>query len=74
MAFPVRSPVHGEVPVAAVELREGARTDERELARFARDALGLRAPRRVMIVDALPSTANGKVDVRLLQALATAKR
>ena len=43
-------------------------------ARFAREALGLRAPRRVMIVDALPSTSNGKVDVRLLQELATARR
>jgi len=74
VAFPVRSPVHGEVPVAAVELREGAPANERELARYARDALGLRAPRRVMIVDALPSTSNGKVDVRLLQALATARR
>jgi acyl-coenzyme A synthetase/AMP-(fatty) acid ligase len=66
VAFPVRSPVHGEVPIAAVELAEGARVDERELTRFAREALGLRAPRRVMIVDALPSTANGKIDVHKL--------
>jgi acyl-CoA synthetase (AMP-forming)/AMP-acid ligase II len=66
--------VHGEVPIAAVELAEGARVDERELTRFAREALGLRAPRRVIIVDALPSTANGKVDVRSLAALATTRR
>ena len=66
VAFPLRSAMHGEVPVAAVELAAGAHHDERELARFARDALGLRAPRRVMIVAALPSTANGKVDLRRL--------
>jgi acyl-coenzyme A synthetase/AMP-(fatty) acid ligase len=52
--------------VAAVELAEGVRIDERELQKFARDALGLRAPRRVMIVTALPTTLQGKVDVRRL--------
>ncbi|CAG1006737.1 fatty-acyl-CoA synthase [Burkholderiales bacterium] len=61
-AFPLRSPVHGEVPVAAVELAEGARASEQELRTFARQALGLRAPRRVMIVTALPSNLQGKVD------------
>ncbi len=65
-AFPLRSDVHGEIPVAAVELAEGLRVDERELQKFARDALGLRAPRRVMIVAALPTTLQGKVDVRRL--------
>jgi len=65
-AFPLRSPVHGEIPVAAVELADGQRADERELQAFARDLLGLRAPRRVMIVAALPSTFGGKVDLRSL--------
>ncbi len=65
-AFPLRSGVHGEIPVAAVELAEGLRVDERELQKFARDALGLRAPRRVMIVTALPATLQGKVDVQRL--------
>jgi len=73
VAFPVRSPVHGEMPIAAVELAEGARADERELRRFARDALGMRAPRRVMIVPTLPTTAENKVDVKRLAALASAR-
>jgi acyl-CoA synthetase (AMP-forming)/AMP-acid ligase II len=68
--FPLPSPVHGELPVAAVELVEGASTDERELQTFAREALGLRAPRRVMIVTALPSTVLGKVDVHRLAEMA----
>ena len=71
-AFAVRSPVHGEVPLAAVELLEGAAADERELQAYARDALGLRAPRRVMIVASLPSTPLGKVDTRRLAEMALA--
>jgi acyl-CoA synthetase (AMP-forming)/AMP-acid ligase II len=71
-AFAVRSPVHGEVPVAAVELVEGAATDERKLQAYARDALGLRAPRRVMIVASMPSTPLGKIDKRRLAELAQA--
>lgn len=73
VAFPLRSPVHGEMPIAAVELAEGAETGERELWRFARDALGMRAPRRVMIVPTLPTTAENKVDVKRLAALASAR-
>jgi acyl-CoA synthetase (AMP-forming)/AMP-acid ligase II len=68
-AFPLRSPVHGEIPVAAVELADGQRADERELQAFARELLGQRAPRRVMIVAMLPSTIQGKVDTRHLSEL-----
>lgn len=64
--FPLASAVHGQIPVAAVELRDGASADERALQQFAREALGLRAPRRVAIVDALPATPQGKVDLRAL--------
>ena len=70
-AFPLRSAHHGEIPAAAVELAEGAGADERELQRFAREALGLRAPRRVMIVAALPTTPQGKFDLRRLAEMAT---
>jgi len=66
VAFPLRSGVHGEIPVAAVELVDGARADEGELQRFVRVALGMRAPRRVMIVPAMPATPQGKVDVQAL--------
>lgn len=66
VAFPLRSPAHGEIPVAAVEVFDGARADEGDLQAFARRALGLRAPRRVKIVPALPMTPLGKVDLRRL--------
>ncbi len=66
VAFPMRSPSHGDIPVAAVEVVDGAIADEGELQAFARRALGLRAPRRVRIVPALPMTPSGKFDLRRL--------
>jgi acyl-CoA synthetase (AMP-forming)/AMP-acid ligase II len=39
-AFPLPSGVHGQIPVAAVELRAGMRCAGGELVAFARDALG----------------------------------
>jgi acyl-CoA synthetase (AMP-forming)/AMP-acid ligase II len=72
-AFALQSVHHGEIPAAAVELTDGLRSDERELQRFAREALGLRAPRRVMIVETLPTTPQGKVDLRRLAEMLTGK-
>jgi acyl-CoA synthetase (AMP-forming)/AMP-acid ligase II len=66
VAFPMPSGVHGEIPVAVIELVDGAQADEGELQRFGRDVLGVRAPRRVMVVAAMPTTPQGKVDVRAL--------
>lgn len=62
VAFPLHSPVHGDVPVAAVQVVDGATVDEDELRSFARSELGLRAPRCVRIVATMPWTAQGKVD------------
>ena len=60
-ALPLVSPVHGQIPVAAVELRPGATVARSELLMFAREQLALRAPRRVLIFDALPRNSEGKV-------------
>ena len=56
------------MPVAAVELVPGAAIDARELQRYAREQLGRAAPRRVIIVASMPSTPQGKVDVKRLAA------
>ena len=58
-AFPWRSRVHQDIPVAAVVAR--APTDEAALLAFGRTILGLRAPRRIFLVDRLPRNAMGKV-------------
>ena len=60
-AFPIASARLGQIPAAAVELRDEARVDPAELLAWARERLGVRAPRRVAIVEALPRGAAGKV-------------
>jgi acyl-coenzyme A synthetase/AMP-(fatty) acid ligase len=65
-AFPLASPIHGQIPVAAVELRGDRACSTAELLAHARDTLGVRAPRRVEIVARLPRNAQGKVMKRTL--------
>ena len=70
-AFGVPSPMHGEIPYAAVELHDPSAADVAGLMARARERLGVRAPRRIMVVGALPRNASGKVVRRELVALAT---
>jgi long-chain acyl-CoA synthetase len=60
-AAAVRSATHGDIPVAIVELRQGAELTQEELLIFARQRLALRAPRRIAIVDQIPRNPQGKV-------------
>ena len=60
VAYPVSSAVHGQVPVVAVVLQSDAVISESKLMRYARDHLGLKAPRRINIVEVIPRTAQGK--------------
>lgn len=60
-AFPARSPLFGEIPFAAVELHESGGADAPSLLAYARARLGERAPRRVLVLDALPRNSAGKI-------------
>lgn len=60
-ALPVASDVHGQIPVAAVELRAGSLVTTSELLAYSREFLALRAPRRIIIMDRLPRNAPGKI-------------
>lgn len=60
-ALPIASKVHGQIPVAAVELRPGSSVTVNELLAFARENLALRAPRRILVLEAIPRNAQGKV-------------
>jgi fatty-acyl-CoA synthase len=53
----------GELPVAWVQLKPGASTDEAALAEFLRGEIGERAamPKQIRIVDAMPLTGVGKI-------------
>lgn len=72
-AFPIASPNYGEIPAAAVELRAGAHADADELSRYARRELGVRAPRVVVVLKALPRNAAGKVAKLELPALVASR-
>ncbi len=56
-------PYAGEVPVVYVQLAPGASATEEELLAWAREHVGERAavPKRVYIVDTIPTTAVGKI-------------
>lgn len=60
-ALPLNSLVHGQIPVAAVEVVEASSVTAADLQRFAREHLALRAPRRVIILPRLPRNSQGKI-------------
>jgi acyl-coenzyme A synthetase/AMP-(fatty) acid ligase len=72
-AFAKPSPAHGDIPIAAVELREPAAATAEELMVRARELLGVCAPRMIIVLDALPRNAAGKVVKRELAELLSGK-
>ena len=69
VAYSVKSRLHGEIPVAAVILKEGVATrDPAPLLALCRQALGIRAPRQVKFVDRIPRNPAGKPLRRELSA------
>jgi acyl-CoA synthetase (AMP-forming)/AMP-acid ligase II len=70
-AFGLKSEIHQDIPIAAVTLR--APVSEPDLLAFCRTRLGLRAPRRVAVVETFPRSPAGKILKRdLAQQLRTA--
>jgi acyl-CoA synthetase (AMP-forming)/AMP-acid ligase II len=67
VAFPLRSEGLGEIPVLAVVPGDGF--DAPRLLAQCRARLGLRAPRKIVTLDALPRNAAGKVMRRALPQL-----
>ncbi|MFG0284239.1 MAG: class I adenylate-forming enzyme family protein [Phycisphaerales bacterium JB039] len=63
--------VRGELPLAFVELRDGASFDEQALKGWCRDRLaGYKVPRWIRAIDALPRNPTGKILRRELKATA----
>ncbi|MEH6601531.1 class I adenylate-forming enzyme family protein [Pseudoalteromonas sp.] len=60
-AVGLSSSVHGQIPVAAVELYSNAVITAAELQAYSYKKLALRAPRKVLILDSLPTNEMGKV-------------
>jgi long-chain acyl-CoA synthetase len=62
-----QDPMRGEVPVAYVELHEGASFNEKELRQFTASKLpSFKVPRDIRCLDALPRNATGKIVRRML--------
>jgi acyl-coenzyme A synthetase/AMP-(fatty) acid ligase len=61
VAYPVKSRIHGEIPVAAVVLKKGVRgLGVSHLLDLCRQVLGIRAPRQIFVVDQIPRNTAGK--------------
>ncbi len=73
-AFAIPSAVHGGIPAAAVELHASAEVSVEDLMARARARLGVRAPRKIVVVDALPRGAAGKVVKNELIALVVPRK
>lgn len=70
VAMPLHSDVHQDIPICAVALHPGARATEDDLRRFATERLGVRAPRRVLVLAVIPRNPQGKVvRAQLVQAV-----
>jgi long-chain acyl-CoA synthetase len=70
VAFGLPHKEKGEIPVAAVELRDGSQASESELLEWCRRNLAAyKSPRRIWILDegGLPQNDNGKVLRRVLR-------
>ena len=65
----VPDPVYGEEVVSYVVTRPGATIDADDLIRYCRSVLpAFKAPKRIVISDALPKTERGKLDRKALAA------
>lgn len=61
VAYPIKSRIHGQIPVAAVVLNDGSQQRSvSHLMDLCRQVLGIRAPRQILVVDRIPRNSAGK--------------
>jgi len=61
VAYPIKSRIHGDIPAAAVVLSANAGShDPRQLLDYCRQSLGVRGPRKIVVLDNIPRTQAGK--------------
>ncbi len=67
-ALALRDPVHQDIPICAVSLREGSSVSAQALQQFASQRLGTGAPKAVFVLPSIARTPNGKPDRATLAA------
>lgn len=60
-AFPLKSPVHQDVPVCAISLLQGSAITENELLAYLNERLGFRSPKRLIALKKIPRNEQGKI-------------
>ncbi|MCC6676562.1 MAG: AMP-binding protein [Phycisphaerales bacterium] len=66
----LHDPIRGELPVAFIELKEGAEFDAQSILNWCRDHLaGYKVPREIRRVEALPRNPTGKIMRRSLKSM-----
>jgi long-chain acyl-CoA synthetase len=61
VALPLESSIHGQIPVAAVELNTAEQIESYDLLKYCREILGIRTPRKIFILSDLPRSPQGKI-------------
>ena len=63
-------PVYGEVPAALIKPVAGCRMEEEELKDFLKTRMaGYKVPVKILAIDKIPLTANGKYDKKYIKTL-----
>lgn len=60
-AFPLKSPVHQDIPVCAISLQQGSAITEQELLAYLNERLGFRSPKRLIALKKIPRNEQGKI-------------
>lgn len=66
----IPSEVYGEAPAAVIRKKEGSTLDEQQIRdRLRREIAGYKVPERIVFVEEIPLTPNGKYDKKNMKAL-----
>ncbi len=66
--------INGQIPKAYIQLEDGAKADEREIIKYAKEHLAhFKVPRRVEFVTEFPLSGTGKILRRVLRDRAAGK-
>ena len=60
-AFPIPSRIHGDIPVAVIELRSSRGVQPEDVTKWANQFLGLKTPKKIIACQKMPRNSQGKI-------------